>query len=271
MSEQLAIIGAALITSAVVGGGLYFFGKGEARDWAIPGAVAILVGGVGYAFYWPPVITLGVFLAALFLLHRSAKKNLGAAAKRATVIDVPDVGLTLRLERSPQGGAVAQWKAAPKLQPGAAPGTAPAGISLVWNLDFHGITRDEYAVILRTELPKCRPGMIVCHHFQARGDARGLVPDVEPITGIPGLTPDIVARSSPNDYGFDMLDIRTLSILSELFKLRTATRDVYMHVSGAVLRIVSNENFETPEIRQLLKTATLLALRARFLGEQLEA
>ena len=270
MNEEIGLSATAALVAALVGLGFHLSGDREARSWALPAAVAVLAGGIGYAFYLPGWLTAGLFLLILFLLHRSVRGRLERAAKGLARVEVPEIGVVLQREADPGKEAVAVWTGVPRkdrsvVTAGSVPAAPEAGLAL--RLSFRGETEDAYSVVLESESARFVYGVMVCHHAAAppRYEDKVLA-EAEPLSDLPGLTPDIVVRAVPADYAFTLLDLRTLTSVAEIIALRGASREVYLTVSGPRMRVASDRVFSKGELERLLQAAAAVALRVRVVG-----
>ena len=279
MRESLIVVAAAVAAAAAIGLGLRRLGGREGRPWAVPAACAILIGGVGYAFFLPSWLNAGIFILALFLFHRTVRTRLERSARSLARVEVPEAGLALRSQPDPMRSHTGVWAvdgaaAAPRLValgPSPSPGEALAGPpapvpTMLVTLDLAGETEDEYSVVLRAKSSRYCPGVVVCHHVEARGEALGLLAEPEQLSDLPGLTRDIVVRAVPAEFGFRLLDLSTLALISDVLALRREGREVYVHVSGPDIRVVSSDIFETEELSRLLCACARLLQRVHSVG-----
>ena len=283
MRESLAMLGSAVAAAAMVGFGLHRWGGPEGRPWALPAGLALLIGGVGYSFYLPSWVNAVTFILVLFLLHQGARTRLERAVRGNPSLEVPEAGVRLRSMPDPaqlHSGVwmvenIARLDSSISASGGASPfAPRPAPVpeapvaSVTMTLDFVGETEDDYSVVLQAKAPCACPGVVVCHHREAQGEALKVLADPEEIRDIPGLTHDIVVRAMPMAFGFRLLDLPTLALVSDVLALRKEGREVYLHVSGPDLRVVSSSIFERDELPRLLSAAARLLGRMRFVGAE---
>jgi len=269
VNEEVGLSAVAAFAAVLVGVGFHVSGNREAKSWALPAAVAVLAGGIGYALYLPGWVTAGLFLLALSLLHRNARGRQERAAKGLACVDVPRIEMVLRRAAAPEKECIAAWAGVPSrdksvMRPDSVPKAPEAG--LVLRLAFRGETEDAYSVVLESETPRFVPGVMVCHHAAAHHRAARILAESEPVSDIPGLTPDLVVRAVPADYAFNLLDLPTLTSVAEVIALHDDSREVYLTVSGPKVQVVSDRVFSRSELERLLRAAAALAFRVRVVG-----
>ncbi|MFH1725677.1 MAG: hypothetical protein ABII00_13795 [Elusimicrobiota bacterium] len=253
--NPLVILALSAVGAAAIGGSLYKSGNREAGTWAVPVGAAVLIGGAGYALYLPNWLVVGVFLTVLFLFHRTVRGRLLRAARGIGEVAVPELELVLRRLPEPEGKkAVAVWSS----------GEGPEPLDM--SLDFVGEAEDEYSVILSAEAPRFRPGVLVIHDRRASGECLRVLREREPVVDLKGQAADMVVRSLPVDYAFGVLDLRTLAALQDIFELRTEKRELYVHVSGRYMRVISSAIFREDELRTLVARAAVVFERVRSFG-----
>lgn len=250
---------AALLAALVAGTGLWFLGGPEWRSWALPVGAAVFVGGLSWIYELPGWLSVIVFLAIPFFFHRGVRRRQEKAARRLRRIDTEPA---LRLIADPTGSFMAVWTDAAE-NPRERLKQALNSDQLVFGLQFVGEADDEYSIHLRCEVEGARPGTMFLHHREAQVAVPDALQNTEPISGLPGLTPDIVVRSAPEDYAFRMLDIAELSSVSEMFRLRTSQREIYIGFNGRQFYVAANSTLETDELKSLIAGALPLVRKMR--------
>ncbi len=255
---------ASLLAALVIGAGLWFLGGPDERSWAVPVGAAVFAGGAGWAYELPSWLIVGVFLAILFFFHRGVRKRQEKAARSLLRIDTEP---PLRLINDPAGSFAAVWTTASE-KPRERLKQALEAEPLVFGLQFSGEADDEYSVCLRSEVAGARSGALLLNHRDAQVRVPEALKTAEPITGLPGQTPDIVVRSLPEPYAFRMLDIAELSAVAELLRLRTPRREISIELSGGQFKIAANATFETEELKRLIIGALPLVRKMRAVAAE---
>ncbi len=255
---------ASLLAALVIGAGLWFLGGSKERSWAVPVGAAIFAGGLGWAYELPGWLTVGAFLAIPFFFHRGVRKRQEKAARSLLRIDTEP---PLRLITDPAGSFAAVWTTATE-NPREQLKQALKADHLVFGLQFADEADDEFSIHLRSEVERARPGVLFLHHRGAQVRVPEAVKTVEPITGLPGQTPDIVVRAVPGEYAFRMLDIAELSSIAEMLRLRGPQREIYVELNGSQFKIAANATFETEELKRLIIGALPLVRKMRAVAAE---
>ena len=255
---SLAIVALSLAGAA----GLYFgmtrWGGPELRGWAAPGAAALVCGGVGHVLNLPSWLTVGAFLGALFFLNKKARERLASEARAVGSVQVKELDMALEPMPTPAGNRVAAWSGRDGKDPD----------PVVFTLEYAGEKEEELEVTLAAVAARFRPGVLAAHRAGAGGAAAALLAGCEPLTGLAGQTDELVLRCLPPDFGFAVLDLKTLSAIQELNQLARPDREVYLHANGPELKVVCQGLPGREDIRRMLTRAAIVAARLRFLGRQ---
>jgi hypothetical protein len=253
--------------SAAVGFGLHRFGDAELRSWALPGAVAILCGGVGYTFYIPPVMTIAVFLAALYFLHRNARQRQEQAVASVGALCAGTNGPQFQKMRSAAPGTLGVWREAPKMV-GASDALAEQREPMALTVQFVGEAEDEYRVVASARVDKFVSGVLFIHHAACEPKFKNTLADQAPLTGLEGQPSNLIFKAMPAEYVFGLLDIEMIARLVELFQLRKGDREIVLHASGPEVRLISNRGLDAAELKIALSRIALVAEKIRDLGGQ---
>ena len=259
------LLSSSVIGAVAVGFGLHRLGDAEMRSWAVPGAVAILVAGIGYTFYLPPIITIPVFLAALYFLHRSVRQRQEKAVASLGTIEVPDSGLAFQKMRKCPEDMIGLWREAPKMT---GDSDASQKEPMALSVKFVGETDDEYQVIVSARVDRFISGVLFVHNIDCDKKFQTTLTDQAPLTGLEGQPGNLIFKAMPPDYVFGVLDIAMVAHLCELLELRGGEREIVLHASGPEVRVVSNRILEEKELMLVLSKIALVAEKIRKLGGQ---
>jgi hypothetical protein len=260
-----ALLAATAAGACVLGFGLHRFGDAELRSWAVPSAVAVFCGGVGYAFYLPPVVTIAAFLGALYFFHRSVRQRQEKAAAAIAAVSTPNDGPSFQKVRKPPEGFLGLWREAPKMT-GAADAAQREPMTL--SVKFVGENDDEYQVVASARVDRFITGVLFIRHEACDKKFASTLSDQPALSGLEGQPANLVFKAMPADYVFGVLNLSMVAHLSELFELRGGEREIVLHASGPEVRIVSNRLLEEKELTQALSKIALLADKIRDLGGQ---
>jgi hypothetical protein len=252
VSETIEGVLAAAAFAAVVGVGLHRFGGKDWRPWALPMGLAVGIGGTGYALYLPSWMSAAAFLAVLYVFHRKLDAGIRSVARNIRRLEVPGCGVFETLP-DPGEGPAAAWSF--------------EGMSVF--LELGGESDDEFKLTLRAEAPRAMPGIMVCHSPGAQGEAPRILEGTEPLQGLPGLGAGMAVRALPADYGFRMLDDKTAAAVEGILALCRQDREVFIHLSGPRVRVVSSGVFDEAEFRLLLAAVGRIFRRVRDVGVEI--
>jgi hypothetical protein len=253
--------------ASAVGFGLHRFGDAELRSWALPAAAAIVCGGVGYTFYLPPAVTIPVFLAVLYFLHRNARQRQEKAVAAVDGLRAGETGPEFQKMRRAAPGMLGLWRESPKMS-SAADAVASEREPMALSVQFAGEADDEYQVVLSARVDKFISGVLFVHHADCDSKFKATLADQNPLTGLEGQPAGLVFKAMPADYVFGLLDIAMVARLAELFELRDGDREITLHASGPEVRLVSSRELSARELRLALERIALLADKIRTLGGQ---
>ncbi|MFH2204751.1 MAG: hypothetical protein ABIJ96_16680 [Elusimicrobiota bacterium] len=251
--ETMDVLVMAVMGAAAVGGGMFYFGGRTVRSWAVPIGCAILYGGVGYAFQLPAWLVVLGFLATPIVFHKNPRSRLQASLRACAYVELDGEASTLRAETDLSGKYMGVWTLMPEKD-------------LQIRLEFVGAEDEDFRVLVSSYSENAPKGILSCHTPDSRLGPDPMLAEKEPLSGLPGLTPDIVVRALPEDHGFTLLDIRTLAALSDILSLRTKARDIHVHISGPQMKIESTEVFDSKELETLLIGAATLFKKVRDTG-----
>ena len=201
----------------------------------------------------------------------------GVSVEGLHVIAMGKVSVHIKPEKSKEWVKVAELGMALEPMPTPAGGNRVAAWSgrdgkdsdpMVFTLEYAGEKEEELEVTLAAVAARFRPGVLVGHRSGAGGVPAALLAEREPVSGLTGQTDALVLRCLPPDFGFAVLDLKTLSAIQELNELARPDREVYLHANGPELKVVCKGLPGREDIARMLSRAAVIAARLRFLARQ---